>query len=131
MIIGDVTIAPYGIDSDNMDANSAAKIGLGVFIEGGDIQGNNPYFVRHLRNLVSKTKSREGICHQLCGIFYPQDKFNLWASGDENYKSLASKGVSEIWAGMPCASCHSPVEIICPGDEYATSKLYKRFFEGE
>jgi aspartyl aminopeptidase len=127
MIIGDVTIAPYGIDSNNMDHKSSAKIGLGVAINGGDIQGNNPYFVRYLRNLISEKK----ICHQLCGQFYHQDIMGLWCSDEQDYKSPISEGIPQIWVGVPCASCHSTVEIICPGDEYATFQLYKKFFESE
>lgn len=129
IIIGDVTIAPSGFDEENMDKYSAAKIGLGVYIEDGDIRGANPYFIRELRKFALGDENEKGICHQISGGFYHQDKVNLRYSicGDSN--NLISKGVPEIWAGIPCASCHSTVEIICPGDEYATFKLYKRFFE--
>lgn len=131
MILGDVTIAPYGKDADEMDFKSAAKIGLGVAIEGGDVQGNDPNFVRDLRNLALKIKTNEGICHQICGLFYRQDRFDLWLSREEYKDSPRFKGTPEIWVGIPCASCHSIVEIICPGDEYATSQLYRRFFESK
>jgi aspartyl aminopeptidase len=128
-ITGDVTIAPYGKDANNMDFNSAAKIGKGVAIDGGDVQGANPNFVRDLRNLALKSQAEKGICHQTVGQFYSQDKMDLWYSGEGSYEDLIIKGVQRIWVGIPCASCHSTVEVICPGDEYAASELYKRFFE--
>ncbi|MCX6746719.1 MAG: hypothetical protein NTU63_01130 [Candidatus Pacearchaeota archaeon] len=131
VIVGDVTIAPYGKDADLMDFNSAGKIGLGVAIDGGDVQGSDPHFVRTLRNLALKNKKQEGICHQVCGQFYSQNIHELWYSGEEYIDNPKSKGTPEIWVGTPCASCHSIVEIICPGDEYAASELYKRFFESK
>ncbi|MCL5018312.1 MAG: hypothetical protein M1416_00905 [Candidatus Pacearchaeota archaeon] len=131
MIVGDVSVASYGHDFEEMDSKSSAKIGLGAVIEGGDIQGNDPHFVRYLRNLVSNKNSEKGICHQICGQFYHQDMMELWGSNESDHKRLVSKGIPEIWVGMPCASLHSPVEIICPGDEYATSELYRRFFESK
>lgn len=123
IIVGDVTVAPFGNDKITMDSQSAAKIGLGAFIEDGSIRGNDLYFMRHLRNIASDEK----ICHQVCGQFYHQDLMNLWYGGGDHNR----KGISEIWAGIPCASCHSFVEVICPGDEYATSKLYRKFFESK
>jgi len=130
MINGDVTIAPSRSDEeDNMDYQSSAKIGLGAVIEELDISGNNLHLVRYLRNLASESGLEKRLCHQLCGQFYNQDKVDLWYSSAPN--GLSSKGIPKISVGIPCASCHSPVEIICPGDEYATSKLYKRFFEGK
>jgi len=129
-IVGDVTIAPYGHDTTAMDIKSTAKLGLGVAI-GGNIQGNDPHFVRHLRDITSATKSRKRITHQLTGQFYNQNYMHVWAVSGSDNKSLTSEGVPEIWAGIPCASCHSVVETICPGDEYATSELYKRFFEAK
>ncbi len=131
VIIGDVTIAPYGKDAGGMDFNSSAKIGLGVAIDGGDVQGSDPNFVRTLRNLALKNKKQEGICHQICGQFYSQDKHELWYSTEEYTDNPKSKGTPEVWVGTPCASCHSIVEIISPGDEYASSELYKRFFESK
>jgi aspartyl aminopeptidase len=128
-ITGDVTIAPYGKDANNMDFNSAAKIGKGVAIDGGDVQGSNPNFVRDLRNLALKSKTEKGICHQTSGQFYSQDRVELWYSGEGTHEE--ARGVPQIWAGIPCASCHSIVEVICPGDEYAASELYKRFFESK
>jgi len=121
IIIGDVTIAPYGHDDWAMDAKSSAKIGLGAHIENGTIKGNDPYFMRSLMNIASKEK----ICHQLTGQFYNQNFMDLWYCGNDHNL----KGIPEIWAGIPCASCHSFVEVICPGDEYAASKLFRKFFE--
>jgi aspartyl aminopeptidase len=129
-IVGDVTVAPYGHDLTAMDVKSAAKVGLGVAVD-GNIKGNDPYFVRHLRDLAATKKSRKGVFHQMCGQFYDQDYMHVWAVSPSDNKSLAKKGVPEIWAGIPCASCHSTVETICPGDERATSELYKRFFESK
>jgi aspartyl aminopeptidase len=129
-IVGDVTIAPYGHDKKDMDFKSSAKIGLGVAIM-GNVQGNDPSFIRHLRDIASTKKSRKGVSHQLCGQFYNQDIMPVWGVFNSEDKRLKLKGVSEIWAGVPCASCHSTVEAICPGDEYAASELYKRFFESK
>jgi len=131
-LIGDVTFAPYGFDSYSSDFKSSAKIGLGTAIDGGDIQGNDPLFMRDLRNLTeSIPKKRTRICHQVTGQFNNQDEFNLWYSGDNPTFPLADKGISFGWVGIPCACLHSSVEVICPGDEYATSELYKRFFESD
>jgi aspartyl aminopeptidase len=130
LIVGDVTIAPYGHDMTAMDIKSTAKVGLGVAID-GNIQGNDVYFVKHLRDIASTKKQKKGIPYQLCGQFYNQDHMNVWYVGPSDNKSLVSKGVPEIWAGVPCASCHSTVEAICPGDEYAAFELYKRFFEAK
>ena len=130
VIIGDVTFAPSGFDGYEADYLSAAKIGLGTFIEGGDIQGYNPLFIRDLRNLTEPIfEKRTRICHQITGQFYHQDEQSLWYTSENPTFPLADKGVSGAWAGIPCACLHSAVETICPGDEYATSQLYKRFFE--
>jgi len=129
MITGDVTFAPYGPDAPVSDYRSAAKIGLGTVIEGGDIQGYNPLFIRDLIGLTKQlTKKKPRLCHQVTGQFYDQDMVSLWFS-PEDQSSFPKKGVSNSWVAIPCACLHSAVEAICPGDEYATSELYRRFFE--
>jgi len=128
LITGDVTFSPYGYDAAETDHRSAAKIGLGTSIEGGDIQGYNPLFIRDLRTLAESTSNKIGVCHQITGQFYSQDEMNLWYSRRPQ-SSFPGKGVSDSWVAIPCACLHSLVEVICPGDEYATSELYKRFFK--
>jgi aspartyl aminopeptidase len=131
-IIADSTFAPYGPDvGEATDVKSASKIGLGVAIEGGDIQGYDPVFLRDLRNLTEPIpEKRLGICHQVTGDFYNQDEMPLWLTWGQPYFPK-TKGTSGSWVAIPCACLHSSVEAICPGDEYAAFNLYKRFFESD
>jgi aspartyl aminopeptidase len=130
-IIGDCTFAPYGPDVGEMtDIKSASKIGMGAAIEGGDIQGYDPVFLRDLRNLTEPIpEKRLGICHQVTGDFYNQDEMVSWFSSHSNFPE--TKGASMSWVAIPCACLHSSVEVVCPGDEYAAFNLYKRFFESD
>lgn len=132
LIIGDVSIAPYGIDSEDMDPISAPKVGFGMFIDAEEGSTSNRKFVQQLRTLAKKGESRgRNICHQVCGSFYNQDRVDLWTYEFTGKDSLLSKIGQWTWAGIPCASCHSHNEIICPGDELWTSRFYKRFFESD
>jgi len=130
VIIGDVNIAPYGPDAENMDYFSSAKIGFGAVIAREDGSwGSHPNLIRKIREIVNHGKNNGGnICHQICGEFYDQDKEDLKFT-DSLRGYLIPKGVPFVWVGVPCASSHSHNEIICPADEYWTSKLYQRFFE--
>jgi aspartyl aminopeptidase len=133
LIIGDTTFAPYGPDAgEKTDYKSASKIGMGAVIEGGDIQGYNPVFLRDLRNLTDGIPQKKArICHQITGDFYNQDEVPAWYTRENPAFPFADKGLSGCWVAIPCGCLHSSTEVICPGDEYAASELYKRFFESK
>jgi len=129
-ILADVDIAPYGHDAENMDARSAAKIGLGTFISSGQGLISDTRFVQELMSLSKKgISSNNNLFYQICGDFYDQDTMDLWYYDAPN-KFMEKMGRWAV-AGVPCASAHSHNEIICPGDEYWTYRLYKRFLESD
>ena len=131
VLFGDVIIAPYGHDAKDMDFESAPKLGFGVAIAGGENLISDTNFAKKLKSLAIKDSAKNGnIFHQVCGHFYSQDRESLWFS-DNNKEGLLSKIGQWAWVGIPCASVHSPNEIICPGDEYWTSKFYQKFYESD
>jgi len=132
LIFGDVDIAPYGYDAENMDVKGAPKLGFGVYIASDASQVSNPNFIRKLRNLALFGQGKnQNICHQISGIGYDQDREEVWHYDAGGKEGLVSKIGQWSWAGIPCASVHSHNEIICPGDELAAFKFYKRFFESD
>jgi aspartyl aminopeptidase len=52
MIIADVDIAPFGPDAENMDAESAPKIGLGTAINTDEDSASDTAFSRGMKNLA-------------------------------------------------------------------------------
>ncbi|OGJ21887.1 hypothetical protein A3K73_06730 [Candidatus Pacearchaeota archaeon RBG_13_36_9] len=132
VLIGDVNIAPYGPDREVMDAESAPKVGFGTYILGDDLESSHPHFIRYLRELALRGKARgQNICHMISGDFYNQDDFDSWLKNFSGKDSLLSRVGQYAWVGIPCASAHTHNEIICPADEYWTSRLYRRFLESD
>jgi len=128
-IVADVTISPVGHDSDDMDYASAAKIGLGVSIATDIGEITSQKFTNKLKQMArSQFKGKGAICCQLTGDFYHQDKEGLWCYGATK-EGILSKMGQVSWVGIPCGSAHSHNEIICPGDEIWTYRLYRRFLE--
>ena len=128
VIISDVGMAPFGYDAEDMDWQSAPKVGNGVFIDASEGQGQtvSPSFIRRLRSLVNGRKSK--ICHQIVGISYRGEDTHLsedpWVSG-----YLIPKGVSYANAGIPLAGLHLPAETLCTSDILWTTRFYRRFLE--
>ena len=133
LIIGDVDFAPYGHDAENLDVRSSPKLGFGVYLSSDPSQTSNPNYIRKLRSLAKQGfEKNQNICYQISGVGYDQDRIELWDyNGAECKQGLVEKIGQWSWAGLPCASSHSHNEIICPGDELATFKFYKRFFESD
>ena len=132
VIIGDVSVAPYGADADNMDVASAPKLGLGTYILADDFETSHADFVRKLRGLALEGGGkRMNICHQVAGNFYDQDQMDCWLHSFEGKAHLLSRVGQYGWVGIPCASTHSHNEKICPGDEYWTSRFYRKFLESD
>lgn len=132
MLVGDVIVAPYGYDADDMDAMNSSKIALGVAIEAEAGTSSHVGYIKKLRKLAKRGAAKgQNICHQVAGSFYNQDKEEVWFYDPDGKGALTSKIGQWAWVGIPCASAHSPNEIICPGDEFWTSKFYKRFFESD
>ena len=128
-LFGDVNVAPSGRDYELMDIKNAPKLGFGVAICGEEGQLSTKRFIQKLREMALRGKERGyNICHQVVGDMDHQDKMDRWyleSSANEFVKRIGQWG----YVGIPCASTHSPNEIICPGDEYATFRFYKRFFD--
>ncbi len=132
VLVGDVNIAPYGPDYENMDAASAPKIAFGTYILGDDLEASHTDFVRYLRELALRGQGKgQNICYQVAGDFYNQDDFDSWTKNFTGKSHLLSRVGQYAWVGIPCASAHTPNEIICPADEYWTCQLYKRFLESD
>lgn len=130
MLIADVEISPYGHDESSMDAQSAAKIGLGVAISSDERYSSHSAFVGGLRRLALQGEKRgRHLCHQMCGEFLSQDKEDVAYHNLEGKERLYGRIGSWAWVGPPCASAHSHNEIICPADEFWTSRFYRRFLE--
>lgn len=133
MLIGDVSVAPYGQDYEDMDVKNAPKVGLGVYISGDGKETSHSGFVAKLRNLARKgISTRNNICHQICGYIYHQDREDVsYSMCDDGKNSLNRKVGQWAWVGVPCASTHSHSEIICPADEMWASKMYRNFFQSD
>jgi len=132
MLVGDVSIAPSGHDYEQMDVSNSPKLGFGVFIAADDSSSSNTRFIAQLKYLAERGLSRGyNLFHQISGNFYSQDKENTWFRDSDGKDSLYSRIGQWAWVGIPCASAHSPSEIICPADEFWTSKFYRRFLESD
>jgi aspartyl aminopeptidase len=131
LIYADVNIAPYGHDQENLDMFNSPKIGYGVGISTDDAELSHPHFFSKLRALCQRGTNRgQNICFQNTGNIYHQDKIEVWWHDVKNSQSLINKfGQWATAVGVPVTSMHSFNEIMCPGDEYWASKLYRRFYE--
>ncbi len=130
VLVTDMDVAPYGPDADNMDAESAPKIGLGTAIATETEFTSSSSFVSDLRSLARARSARDqNICHQMCGFFYSQDREDLWSHQGSGKDMLFNRIGNWGWVSIPCASMHSHNEVICPADELWTSRFYRRFLE--
>lgn len=128
-LYSDINVAPSGYDAELMDVANAPKLGFGIAISGEEGDLSTRGFVRKLRDIALRgQKIGYNICHQVVGEIYNQDMMDRWCIdpfAQEFVKTIGQWG----YVGIPCASSHSPNEILCPGDEYAHFKFLRRFFE--
>jgi aspartyl aminopeptidase len=128
-LYADVNIAPFGKDSTKMDAINAPKLGFGVNIGTAPGDVSSLYFARKLKNIALQGKARgNNICPQVVGNMYHQNLQDTWAYDQFGGAFLNQIGQWNTSIGIPCASTHSPNEVICPGDEYALFQFLTRFF---
>lgn len=132
MLVGDVSIAPHGHDWEEIDFFNAPKLGFGVYIAGDNSYSSNARFIANLMHIAERGKSRGfNLLYQMCGDFYSQDKADIWYRENSGKDNLYSRISQWTWAGIPCTSAHSASELICPADEFWTSRFYRRFLESD
>jgi len=131
LIYGDVNIAPSGYDADNMDVKNAPKLGLGVQMQLDQESISSQAFADKLIEMAQSGASRgNNICHQVVGNLYLGSQHDTWWY-DPHTKGSTLKNLGQhcLNVGVPCALTHSPNEVICPADEFWTSRFYRRFYE--